>query len=292
MAVEDLEDVRVGDAGEAAVGEHGADGFAVGAGAAFERVNDGQRCFAFAQVAGGGLAEDVVVGGEVEDVIDDLEGEAEVAAILAERCPRRAARRRERRGSAIDRAELHGDLEEARGLAIDEVEVLFLVDQVAELFHLQQLAFDHLLGERDEQIEDAEVAFVERGLEGLHVEPVAGEHALGVAPGGVGGGRPRRVLASSMMSSWTSVAVCSISTTAPRRMRASLSQSSDFGGEQQQQRANALAAAGDEVVGDVGDDGDGRGGLACELALNGGEIVLEEVEDFSCRRDGDRAHVA
>jgi hypothetical protein len=59
---------------------------------------------------------------------------------------------------------------------------------VAELLHLQQLALDHLLGERDEQVEDAEVALFEGGGEGLHVEPVAGEDALGVAPGGVGGG--------------------------------------------------------------------------------------------------------
>jgi hypothetical protein len=34
---------------------------------------------------------------------------------------------------------------------------------VAELLHLQELAFDHLLGERDEQVEDAEVALFERG---------------------------------------------------------------------------------------------------------------------------------
>ena len=54
--------------------------------------------------------------------------------------------------------------------------------------HLEQLALDHLLGERDEEVEDAEVALFEGGGEGLHVEPVAGEDALGVAPGGVGGG--------------------------------------------------------------------------------------------------------
>ena len=84
MAVEDLEDLRVGDAGEAAVGEDGADGFAVGAGAALEGVNDGEGGLAFAEVAGDGLAEDVFGGGEVEDVVDDLEGEAEVAAVLAE----------------------------------------------------------------------------------------------------------------------------------------------------------------------------------------------------------------
>src|SRR6202012_573371 len=76
-------------------------------------------------------------------------------------------------------------LEETRRLAIDEVEVLFLVDEVTELLHLQQLALDHLLRERDEQVEDAEVALGERRLKGLHVEPVAGEDAFRVTPGGV-----------------------------------------------------------------------------------------------------------
>ena len=46
-------------------------------------------------------------------------------------------------------------------LRIDEVEVLFFVDEAAELFDLQQLAFDHLLGEGDQQVEDVEVALFE-----------------------------------------------------------------------------------------------------------------------------------
>ncbi len=50
-------------------------------------------------------------------------------------------------GVGDGRAELHGDLEEAGGFAVDEVEVLFFVDEVAELLHLQEFAFDHLLGE-------------------------------------------------------------------------------------------------------------------------------------------------
>ena len=43
-------------------------------------VDDGEGGLAFAEVGGGGLAEDVFLRGEVEDVVDDLEGEAEVAA--------------------------------------------------------------------------------------------------------------------------------------------------------------------------------------------------------------------
>ncbi len=75
-------------------------------------------------------------------------------------------------------SELHGDLEETGGLAEDEVEVLFLVDEVTELLHLEKFAFDHLLGERDEEVEDAEVALFERGAEGLHVEPVSGKNTF------------------------------------------------------------------------------------------------------------------
>ena len=71
-------------------------------------------------------------------------------------------------------------------LRIDQVEVLIERDELAELFDLQQFAFDHLLGQFDQRVEDAEVALLHRDLEGLHVEPVAGEHALGVAPLRVG----------------------------------------------------------------------------------------------------------
>src|SRR5205814_8917950 len=37
----------------------------------------------------------------------------------------------------------------------------------------------------DQAVEDAEIALLHRDLEGLHVQPVAGEHALGIAPLGI-----------------------------------------------------------------------------------------------------------
>ena len=82
MAVQDFENLVAADGAEGAFGEHGADGFAVGAGASLERVDDGQCGLAFAQVVGDGL-EDLFGGGEVEDVIDDLESEADGAAVVA-----------------------------------------------------------------------------------------------------------------------------------------------------------------------------------------------------------------
>ena len=93
-----------------------------------------------------------------------------------------------------------------------------------------------------------------------------------------------------MMSSWTRVAVWSISTTAPRRMRECAGAAESFGGEQEQQRADALAAAGHQVLGDVGDDVDFGGRLAHEFLLDCGEIVVEEVEDLFGGRDGEGAH--
>jgi len=129
VALEDLDDLGMGDAVEAAVGEDGADGFAVGTGASLEGVDDGEGGFTFAEVAGYGLAEDVFGGGEVEDVVDDLEGQAKVAAVFA-KLDFDLGGVAEGVGR-YGRSELHGDLEEAGGLAEDEVEVLLFVDEVA-----------------------------------------------------------------------------------------------------------------------------------------------------------------
>ena len=188
------------------------------------------------------------------------------------------------------RAELHGDLEEAGGLAEDEVEVLFFVDEVAELLDLEELAFDHLLGERDEEVEDAEVALFEGGGEGLHVEPVAGEDALGVAPGGVGGGAAAAgvgLVDDVVVDEGGGVEHLDDGAEADAGVAGA---AEGLGGEQEEQGADAFAAAGDEVLRDVGDDFDFGGGLAGELLLDGGEVVAEEVEDLGGGRDGESAH--
>ena len=91
-------------------------------------------------------------------------------------------------GAAENAAQLHADGKQAGRLAIDEIEVFLERDRLAEPLDLQEFAFDHLLGEVDQGIEDGEVALCDGDLEGLHVEPVAGEDALGVAPLRVGGG--------------------------------------------------------------------------------------------------------
>ena len=180
--MQDLENVGVGYAVEGAVAQDGLDLGAFFRSAALERMDHGHRDFAFAQIAGDGLAEHIFRGGEVEHIVDDLEGHAEVASVLAERGFLLGS------GAAEDGAQAHADGEQACRLAVDEVEMLVERDELAELFHLQQFAFDHLLREFDEGVEDAEIALLHRDLEGLHVEPVAGQHALRIAPLRVGGG--------------------------------------------------------------------------------------------------------
>ena len=126
--------------------------------------------------------------------------------------------------------------------------------------------------------------------EGLHVEPVAGEDALGVAPGGVGGGAAAAGVGfvdDVVVDEGGGVEHLDDGAEADARVGGA---AEGFGGEQQQQRADALAAAGHEVVRDVGDDFDVGGGLAGELLLDGGEVVAEEVEDLFCSRDGEGAH--
>ena len=114
---------------------------------------------AFAQIAGHGLAQNFFGGGEVEHVVDDLESQADGAAVGGELASWASV------APAKHRAQAHGDGEEAGGLAKDEVVVLGFGDGFAELLNLQQLAFDHLLGEADEQVEDAEVLLFKRDLE-------------------------------------------------------------------------------------------------------------------------------
>ncbi len=135
-----------------------------------------------------------------------------------------------------------------------------------------------------------EVALLEGGGEGLHVEPVAGEDALGVAPGGVGGGAAAAgvgLVDDVVVDEGGGVEHLDDGAETDAGVAGA---AEGFGREEEQQGADALAAAGDEVLGDVGDDGDVGGGLAGELPLDGGEVVAEEFKDFGGGRAGEGAH--
>ena len=53
---------------------------------------------------------------------------------------------------------------------------------------LQQLAFDHVLSEVDENIENLEIALAQGHFKGLHVKPVPCKHAHMIAPASIGAG--------------------------------------------------------------------------------------------------------
>jgi len=59
--------------------------------------------------------------------------------------------------------------------------------QAADLGQLNQLAFDHLLGEVDQDIEHVKIAFFQGDLERLHIEPIPCQNAPVIAPARVGG---------------------------------------------------------------------------------------------------------
>ncbi len=125
-----------------------------------------------------------------------------------------------------------------------------------------------------------EIALLHRDLEGLHVEPVAGQHALGVAPLRVGGGT-----AAAGLGFVDDVVVDQGRGVNDLDHRAQLDGAlaavvHQLGGEQQQGRAQAFAAAGAQIFADLGDGPHARDGVAAELALDGGEVVVQQVENF------------
>src|SRR4051794_18466330 len=83
-------------------------------------------------------------------------------------------------------SQAHADGKQASCFAEDQIEMLIEGNQLSELLDLQQLALDHLLGEFDKGVENAEVPLLHGNLESLHVQPVARQHALGVSPLRVG----------------------------------------------------------------------------------------------------------
>jgi hypothetical protein len=91
------------------------------------------------------------------------------------------------RRAAGDRAQLGAGGEEAGRLAIHQFHAIGFGDaDAADAVELNQFAFHHHLREADQQIEDMEIALAQGDLKGLHVEPVAGQHAGVIAPLDVG----------------------------------------------------------------------------------------------------------
>ena len=145
---------------------------------------------------------------------------------------------------------------------------------------MQQLAFDHLLREFDQYVEDAEIALLHGDFEGLHVEPVAGEDAFRVAPLRVGGGASAAGLGLVDDVVVNECRGVNDFDDGGEFDRARTFVAEQFGRKQQKSGTDALAAAGAQVFTDFGDGGHVRDGILPELLLDGDNVVPEQVEDL------------
>ena len=86
-------------------------------------------------------------------------------------------------------AEARASAEEAGGFAIGEFGGFgFVQINLTETGELQEFAFDHVLREVNQNIENGEITFAQGHFERLHVEPVAGKDAHVISPASIGAG--------------------------------------------------------------------------------------------------------
>src|SRR5579864_116212 len=232
------------------------------------------RRLALAQIAGDGLTQHVFGRGQIEHIIDNLKRHAQVVSVAAQS-------RFLLGGSAAQNcSQSHTYRKQASSLAEDEIEVLVERYEVAQLFHLQQFALDHLLGKFDEGVENSEVSLLHRDLEGLHVKPVAGQHALRISPLRIGGrtSTPGLGLVNNVVMYQRRRMDNLDNGTQPDCTLALIVE--QFRRKQQQRRSDSLAAASTQVFANLGDRLHARERVAAELAFQRGEVVPQQIEYF------------
>ena len=197
-------------------------------------------------------------------------------AVIGEGAPRSVVCVRE------NGAEFGAAAEEASSLAIRKISGFsFSEVDAIEACELEKFAFDHVLREADENIEDGEVAFLQGDLEGLHVEPVAGEDAHVIAPAGVGGGATAAsVRAVNDVVVNKSCAVDHFDDCAERNCASALI-AAGTGSEKKQRRAKALAAALTQIAANFSDRPNGFAGLRGDFALDQSKVVANQVKNFA-----------
>ncbi len=117
-------------------------------------------------------------------------------------------------------------------------------------------------------------------LEGLHVEPVAGQHALGVAPLRVGGGTAAaglRFVDDVVVDQGCGVDDLDHGAQFDGALAGVVHQ---LAGKQEQRRTQTFAAAGAKIFADLGNGPHAGNGVASELALDGREVVVQQVKNF------------
>jgi hypothetical protein len=129
---------------------------------------------------------------------------------------------------------------------------------------LEEFALDHFLGEIDKDVEDAEVAFFQRHLERLHIEPVAGQNAAMVAPAGIGrGAAPASVgtIDDIIMNQGSAMKKFDDGGEPDGAATIGLATTSVAMTKEQESRPKALPSPAEKVAGNFGDRLKGRGAL-------------------------------
>src|SRR5579883_113278 len=153
-------------------------------------------------------------------------------------------------------------------------------NQLSQLFHLEQLALDHLLCQFDERIQNAKVALLYRYLERLHVKPVARQHALRIPPL-----RIRCRASASRFGLINNVVVnerrrVNNLDDRPQANRAAPLIVEKLRSQKKQNRTDALATAVSQIFANFGDGLDARDRIAAKLPLNRREVLPQHFEYF------------
>jgi hypothetical protein len=181
-------------------------------------------------------------------------------------------------------AESGASAEEAGGLVSGQLDgIIFGNIHAADLGELDEFAFDHFLGEIDEDVEHAEIAFFESYLERLHVQPIARQNAAMVAPAGIGGGAATaRVSTIDHIIMNQGGAMEKLDDRGKPDGAATIRSASDgiTVTKQQQSRPKTLPSPTEKITGNFGDRLKSRGALAGQFLLHLDEVFPHQLENF------------
>ena len=181
-------------------------------------------------------------------------------------------------------AEACAAAEEASGFVGGKFQGIVFGDvDAADFFKLEEFAFDHFLGEIDQDVEDVEISFLKGDVEGLHVKPVAGEDAAVIAPAGIGGGATAACVGAVddiVMNEGGAMKEFDDGGELDGAAGIAFASGSVAVGKQEQRGAEALPSPAEEIAGDFGDGLVSGGALARKLLLDLHEVFAHQFKNL------------
>jgi hypothetical protein len=247
--------------------------FIVGGAAVLHCVDQRQRRLAFGEVVADVLAELLCRCAVIERIIDELERLAEVAAVEYQRLLAGIAVRK-------DRADTRAGLEQLGRFAVDDLQIVGFGDiRVVAVHELQDFAFGDRIGRVGQHVEYADLAELHHHLKRARVQKIPNEHAGLVAEQCVG-----RFLAATQPGIVDDVVM------EQRRRMNELHNGScgdvgvalvarRLGRQQHRKRPEPLAAAMDDVMGDLVDESDVAAQALHDETVDGRPVLGNEFSE-------------